>query len=249
MEPDDEILKFRLTQGYYVAQLLEYNSSDFNPISEDAFRDAVFYIDTNVIIGKILSDDIAQLIDELVKISQALGICLRVTRATIDEARNAASSRLDDLDGVLTSVPIELLQKSDDQFLKAFLALRHQDPRFTPQEFLARFDAIPQLLTELGIELQESTIDEIVGTRDLSRECKLIGHAAERIRRRPKHPRACLHDAGHFVLVQKERLQKKKAWFLTRDKTLNHAAVELDKEHPPFCFPLLGFIQSVSPFL
>ena len=52
-ERDDEELKFRLTQGYYVAQLLELNTYEFNPIADDAFREAVFYIDTNVLVEKL----------------------------------------------------------------------------------------------------------------------------------------------------------------------------------------------------
>ena len=92
-EPEDELLKFRLTQGYFAAQLLEFNNNGFNPIADDAFRDAVFYIDTNVLIGKLLTQEISQLFDELVQISRSLGIRLCVSRATIDEARTVASVR------------------------------------------------------------------------------------------------------------------------------------------------------------
>ena len=248
-EPDDEELKFRLTQGYYVAQLLEFNNNDFNPIAEDAFRDALFYIDTNVVIEKLLSNNKAHLLDELVQISKYLGIRLCVSRATIEEAQRVASSRLDGLDRVLASVSPELVNRTQDSFLSAFMELRQNNPTLTPEDYLLQFDEIPILLSDLGIELYDATLEEIVGDHDLSQECGIIGKVAEKIRFKPKTPTATLHDAGHYLLVQHERQHGRKAWFLTQDKTLSQAANELDSEKLPFCFPLVGFLQSVSPFL
>ena len=248
-EPDDELLKFRLTQGYFAAQLLEFNNNGFNPIADDAFRDAVFYIDTNVLIGKLLTQEVSQLFDELVQLSRSLGIRLCVSHATIDEARMVASVRIGGLDRVLSTVPIELVNKTQDSFLDAFLELRNTNPLFTSDEFLSRFDEIPDFLTESGIEINDLTVEEIVEDRELSRECRIIAQAAERIRNRPKRPNACLHDAAHYVLVQEERQRGFKAWFLTQDKTLSYAAIELDRNQTPFCFPLVGFVQSVSPFI
>ena len=92
-ERDDEELKFRLTQGYYVAQLLGMNAYEFNPIADDAFREAIFYIDTNILVGRLLSDENARLFDELVRICKALEINLRVSRATINETRWVAAGR------------------------------------------------------------------------------------------------------------------------------------------------------------
>ena len=248
-EHADEELKFRLTQGYYVAQLLGLNSHEFNPIADDAFSEAIFYIDTNVLVSRLLSDEVARLFDELVRICKSLRIDLRVSRATINEARSVAVGRLTGIDNVLATVPSELVMKTRDQFLDAFLEVRKSSPEVTGGEFLARFNEIPSLLAELGIELYDSTAEEIIGDRDVSQECKIINHAAERSRGRGKSNRVCLHDVCHYLLVQDERRQGRKAWFLTRDKTLSQAAVDLGGRQLPFCFPLAGFLQSVSPFL
>ena len=64
-----------------------------------------------------------------------------------------------------------------------------------------------------------------------------------------KKDRVCLHDVCHYLLVQEKRNQGWKSWFLTRDRTLGKAATVLDSGQIPFCFPLAGFLQSVSPFL
>ena len=127
-ERDDQELKFRLTQGYYVAQLLDINTHEFNPIADDAFSNAILYIDTNVLIGRLLSNDQARLFDELVRIAHMLGIRLRVSRATVDEARWVAAGRLSGLDKVIDLVPSEFVARTEDPFLNAFIEARTLDP-------------------------------------------------------------------------------------------------------------------------
>ena len=248
-ERDDEELKFRLTQGYYVAQLLELNVYEFNPIADDAFREAVFYIDTNVLVDRLLSNEVARLFDELVRICKALGVDLRVSRATINETRWVAAGRLEGLENVLATVPPELVKRTRDQFLDAFLEVRRSSPEVTAEKFLSRFDEIPKLLAELGIELDDRTAEEIVGDQDVARECEVVHQAAMKTRGWGKGNHVRLHDVCHYLLIQDERKHGRKAWFLTRDKTLSQAAVDLGESQLPFCFPLAGFLHSVSPFL
>ena len=248
-ERDDEELKFRLAQGYYVAQLLGLNTYEFNPIADDAFRGAVFYIDTNVLVGRLLSDERARLFDELVHICNTLVVDLRVSRATINEVRWVAAGRLKGLEKVLTTVPSELVSKTRDEFLDAFLKIRNSSPEVTAEQFLARFDEIPNLLENLGIELDDRTAEEIIGDRDVDRECEIVHQAAAKTRGRGKSKPVCLHDVCHQLLIQEERRSGRKAWFLTLDKTLSQAAIDLGGDQPPFFFPLAGFLQSVSPFL
>ena len=248
-ERDDAELKFRLTQGYYVAQLLDINTHDFNPIADDAFRGAILYIDTNVLIDRVLSDEQARLFDELVRIADMLGIRLRVTRATIDEARWVAAGRLSGLDEVIELVPSELVARTQDRFLDAFIEVRKLDPTVSAEDFRTRFDTIPDLLIACGIELHDVTSEDIVGSRDISSECQVLKQAAIYTRGRGKPDQACVHDICHFLLVENERENNNKAWFLTLDKTLGRAASKLCGDKLPFCFPLVGFLQSVSPFV
>ena len=248
-DPDAQALKFKLTQGYYVVQLLDLNTHDFNPIADDAFSGAILYIDTNVLIGRLLSGDQVRLFDELVRIAHMLGIRLRVSRATVNEARWVAAGRLNGLDEVLELVPSELVARTQDSFLNAFIEMRQSDPSVSAEDFRARFDKIPDLLTACGIELHDVTSDDIVGSRDISRECDVLRQAALDTRGWEKRERACVHDVCHLLLVENERQNKNKAWFLTLDKTLGRAASKLSGDRLPFCFPFVGFLQSVSPFV
>ena len=248
-EPDDQNLKFRLAQGYYVVQLLELSPRDFNPLAEDAFRDAIFYLDTNVLLDGVMFEDSARLFEEVVSASNSLGIELRVTRATLDEAKSVAARHLEGIDDVIDSVPEKVLERSNDDFLWAYRAAKAKDRAMTPEKFMTRFEQLPGFLHEQNIVFEDTNAVEIVGDRDLSAECQVINDAAEATRGWGKNNDVRLHDACHFALVKDLRDTTPKTWFLTKDRTLSQAAADLTPDELPFCFPMVGFLQSVSPFL
>lgn len=249
-EPADQELKFRLTQGYYIAQLLEMTNGQFNPIAEQAFKGAAFYLDTNVIFGRILSDELSGPFREFLSVAQRLGIELRVTRATIAEARHVAQSRTDELRFVLQRAPRELAERTNDEFLQTFFRLQRQTASLRPEDFLGRFDDIEGILRSLGIRIEEIDLDQIVGTRDISKECNIINEAAITVRRRAKSANVQRHDVAHYLLVKSEREKgAQRTWFLTRDRTLPLAATLLESDDLLFCYPLLSFLQSISPFI
>lgn len=249
MEPDDKDLKFRLAQSYYVVQLLELSSKDFNLLADDAFREAVFYLDTNVVLDGLMSDDSASRFSELVTASSTLGIELRVTRATLDEATHVAMRDIEDIEKVVDTVPEKLLERTKDQFLLAYRDAKAKDPEMTPAKFMVRFQELPAFFRKLNITFENKNANEIVDGKDVSRECQIVNNAAEITRGWGKSDEVSLHDVCHFLLVQEERRGNPKAWFLTKDRTLSNAAVKLAPDELPFCFPLTAFLQSVSPFL
>ena len=249
MEPDDKYLRFRLAQSYYVVQLLELSPQDFNPLADDAFSGAVFYLDTNVVFDAVMSEDSARRFRELVTASTSLGIELRVSRATLDEATFVAMRHVEDMEKVIDALPEKLLERTNDDFFLAYQAARAIDPHTTPANFMVRFDELPTRLRELNVAIDDRKAEEIVDARDVSKECLIVSDAAEKTRGWGKRDEVSLHDVCHFILVQEQRQSQKKSWFLTRDRTLSHAAVALAPDELPFCFPMLAFLQSVSPFL
>ena len=247
-EPDDANLKFRLAQSYYVVQLLELSPKDFNPLAEDAFRDAIFYIDTNVLLDAVMSEESAGRFSEIVRASSSLGIELRATRATVDEGISVAARRVEDMKKVIENLPNKLLERTKDDFYWAYQVAKEKKTDLTLAEFMVRFGELPKILSELNITFEDMDANQVVGNRDVSRECQIVHDAAESTRGWGKSDDVSLHDVCHFMLVQQERQASKKAWFLTKDKTLSRAAVKLAPSELPFCFPMVGFLQSVSSF-
>ena len=250
MEPDDKDLRFRLAQSYYVVQLLELSPQDFDPLADDAFSGAVFYLDTNVILDLVRSADSAHRFREVATAANSLGIELRVSGATLDEAMSVASRSVQDIEKVISTLPRRLLERTKDDFFLAFQTARKADPSLTPSDFLVQFkEQLPTLLRDLKVTIDDRHAAEIVDGVDVEKECRIVSDAAEHIRGGGKSDEVSLHDVCHFMLVQKQRQTGQKTWFLTRDGTLSHAAAQLAPTELPFCFPLVAFLQSVSPFV
>jgi hypothetical protein len=251
-DPDYVRLKFYLTQGYYFAQLLGLLGADFNPLADEAFAGSVFYLDTNVlVVGLLAADHGNQLFQELVRTSKRLGISLRVTRATINETRGVAADRVNQIKTIIEAVPAEIAISSRDQFTTCFLEARELDPTVTPEQFLQPFDNLNQIVQERwGIEVDERIEDEILCGLDFHNASVIMQDAAVRSRGWDKSERILRHDVSHFALVAHERKTIPKTWFLTRDRSLTLAASRLKEDSElPFCFSLLGLLQSLSPFM
>jgi len=214
-DPDDQKLKLYLTQSFYFAQLLGLENASFNPITEQAFTGAVFYLDTNVILpGMLGSDQNALLFNEMVGVARRLGMELRVTRATIDEARGVAADRRLQLETVVRDIPPQLSALSRDQFLTGFLEARERDPNLTAEQYLEPFERTSEVLAGLGIVIDDRTADEILARREAKREVELIQAEAVRLRGWGKNEAVLRHDVAHCVLVQDERNGNSRTWFL-----------------------------------
>jgi hypothetical protein len=248
-DPDDEKLKFYLTQGYYFTQLLGLEDRGFNPLNDQAFAGAIFYLDTNVlIVGVLYAED--KLFDEMIGIADRLGIELRVTRATINETWHVATDRRAMLETVLEKMPDELLERTDDHFVLEYLQARNSNPSLTPAAFLEPFEMLEDTLRRRWrITIDDRTEDEIINNRDVTRVGEVMAEANETNRGYRKSEAVLKHDVSHYVLICDERLKNAKTWFLSRDRTLAQAAVTLAGTDPVFCFSLIGFLHSVSPFL
>jgi hypothetical protein len=250
-EPDAEALKFFLTQGYYITQLLGVDGSAFNPLAVEAFRGAVFFLDTNVLLsGAALGDEFTALFKEVVDLSRRLGVELVVTRATLSETRTVVADRIADIRRIRGIVPTAVAKRTKDQIAQAFFTELERTPNLTPEEFLRPLsELIDRVNVWPGLSVDERLEDDILGDRTLTEASAVIYEEALQGRGFPKSDPVLKHDVAHYALVMDERRGRQKTWFLTRDRTLLAAAARLCGSNAPFCFSLLGFLQSISPFI
>ena len=249
--PQDVQLKFHLSQGYYFAQLLGFEDKGFNPLSKEAFCNSTFYLDTNVLLAGTLAWQTPEsLFDEVVTIAKQLGISLKVTRATLNEAGHVITEKERELTRIFGTLPTLLIMKSEDEFIHAFTLARGRNTALTLPEFFASLHALEhELSARWGIELDDRTEHDILQGRNFDRVRDLFDAKAEKYRAFKKSENVLLHDVAHYALVQDARKVNPKTWFLTRDRTLMEAASELAVKTQPFSFLLLGFLHSISPFL
>lgn len=248
LDPDDVAIKFHLTQAFYISYLLGVGETDFNPIASDAFGGSSIYIDTNVLLRYILNADADQGFIELTRVAARLGISLRVTRSTVDEAREAANDRVALMEQLLEKLPKERVALAADDIVQAF-ASEHQKSGLTPKKFVDQFDDIPHLLERYGITFEDGTTDEAIGSRDVDRLCEIVSETANETRGYRKGERISRHDVAHLLLVEKARSSGARAWFLTRDRSLIACGSRATSGSIPPCIMLTTLLQSLSPFL
>ncbi len=250
-EECDERLKLYLTQGFYFTQLLGLDGSTFDPIAEDAFRGAVFYLDTNVLLlGFLQAHDDAHEFSEVVAVAKRLGIELRTTKATIDEMQQVVRDRMSRITRIAEVVPDELVKQSNDQVLKAFWNAYEGNRTLTPETFFAPF-LVPdlQLDEKWGVGVDRISSKEIIGGRDTAEIATCINEEAKNSRGWGKTGDILDHDVAHYILIGEKRLTNRKVWFLTRDRSLPLVAATLQPDKPAFCFSHLALLQSISPFI
>jgi hypothetical protein len=248
----DQRVKFHLTQSYYFAQLLGFEDSAFNPLRDHVFGDAILYLDTNVIFAGVLQiAETVPLFDELIRLTGRLGISLRVTRITINETRNLAQRKLNELKQALKVLPKEVIQHTSDQFVLAYLDAREKRPTSTPDDIAAPFQDLAQLLTtRWKIEIEDRVEEDLIAEPNAGEVCRIIDEEAQAMRGWGKSQPVQRHDACHYFIVQHERAKGHKAWFLTRDRTLAAAAAKLaNPGESHFSLGLIGFLHSISPFV
>ena len=251
--PDEVQLKFHLTQGFYFAQLVGLQDGGFNPAAERAFSGARFYLDTNVLLVALLArNGGSELFDEMVEIAGRAEVQLCVTRATINEIRRVAADRNNDLAALLDKVPDALIKRTNDQFVTAFLEARTVDAALTLDAFFNPFEQLGiDLPSRWNVEVHDYTEDDMIAASNISNVEQVIQEESLRFRKMEKRGTVLRHDIAHFSLISRERITHPKTWFLTRDRSLSSAALLLRKNNDelPFSFSLLGFLQSVSPFM
>jgi hypothetical protein len=247
---EDKRLIFFLTQGFYFAQLLGLDREQFDPIAEQAFAGAVFYLDTNVLLPGLLPGDGGRTFTEMVNVSKRVGITLRITRASLNEARRVAADRLNELKKIQDKVPPELAEKSLDDFVTGFYEQRKATPELTPEEYLKNFDRLSETVALWGVEIEDLVEDEMLKNRSYSDLGNRIQQLAARYRKgRTKSDSVLRHDLAHYALILDHRQANAKTWFLTRDRSLIGSANDICGTGSPFCFALIGFLQTISPYI
>lgn len=160
------------------------------------------------------------------------------------------ADRLPKLRKILDVVPRELVERSRDQILIAYIQARSRNPELAPEQFLQPIEQVEEKLKhQWGIEIDARTASDLIGDEDTSEVMAMMNEAAAATRGWGKSQVVLEHDAAHFVLVKGLRAQGQQVWFLTRDRTLESAAIRLQPDDLAFCFSHLGLLQSISPFV
>ena len=247
--PAAEALKYHLSQGYYCAELLLLSATKFNPLAEQALAGTVFLLDANVLILAIL-DIGSDSFGEAAKLVKKMGVQFAVTEQTLRELKTAATGHVDQMKRFVGVVPDVFTEHTEDDFVRAFVGMRKNDPAFTLDQFLSLFLQIESTIRDRWqIEVMNFDDHEFTKEPDYAEFQEALNAEADAGHSQRKSKTVLHHDVSHCLFVRGLRAKYRKVWFLTRDTVLSRASKRWTRNEMPLCFSFVGFLHSVSPFV
>lgn len=217
-------LKWNMAQNYYIVKALGLDHTG-NLLSEELFKKATFYLDTNIIIDALSESNQNQnSIIDLCKTCQKIDINFNVSRITLEELQRWVDSKILTLKSVLKQIPEKTRPKVDSSFLKLYFDKQKAGKKFEIEDL---FNEFKSPLENLNKHFEVSLIDDIWFDEAADDEdTKEFAFRLQEVSKRPyfyktKNSNAATHDALVLRWISKNKsVTSDKILFLTADSTL-----------------------------
>lgn len=222
-DPDYDAIKWNMAQNYYVAKALGLDPSGYL-LSREMFGNAVFYLDTNVIIHAL--EPKARHHGSFKSVSRAckkLQIELNVCQISLDELKRVVEDRCEIIARVADQVPDDTAPKVRGIFFQLYREQLASTGTVDFNELFRSFvNPMPVLAQSYEVELiDDAWFAEAESQRETENLVQAIKREYEAKRRRPKKTRPALHDALLLRWIQSEREQgARNTWLVTLDTSL-----------------------------
>ena len=215
-EPDPRYstLQLALAQNYFVVKALGVDP-DGSALSREIFEDAVFYLDTNVIIGSLApSQGRKESVEAVVDACRAAGARFAVCQVTMDELRAVQARRREDHEELEAYVPAGI-------DIKGVTKSGRRRVVTPPLEFDDSFLGIQDLPGSISEFFEAERADD--QWFDQVRDSSWVRELTQQIRAKApyKRERQGLHDALLLGWANRQRREfDEKAFALTTDRSL-----------------------------
>jgi len=250
-DPDYDAIKWNMAQNYYVAKALGLDPSGYL-LSEQVFGNAVFYLDTNVIIDALEPQARCyRSFKALGRACRQLQIELNVCQISLDELRRVVEDRREIIAKVADQVPDDTSPKISGLFFKLYREQLASTGTVDLDALFAGFDHPMEGLSELyEVELIDDLwFTEAENQPETEKFVEQIKLTYQARRGRPKRKRSALHDALLMRWIQLEREQTaRNTWLVTLDISLpSLLPQEEDAPVRPLAITLDALLQWISP--
>lgn len=222
-DPDYDAMKWNMAQNYYVAKALGLDPSGYL-LSKEVFGNAVFYLDTNVIIDALEPQArYHRSFRALSTTCSQLQIELNVCRISLDELRRAVEGQRELIAKVADQIPDGTAPKIRGVFFQLYREQLASTGTVDFDALFARFDHPTENLAEsYGVELIDDLwFAEAENQPETEKLVQAIRRKYEAKRGRPKRKGPALHDALllRWILLEREQTARN-TWLVTLDTSL-----------------------------
>lgn len=247
-EPDSVEIKWSLAQNLFVTRFLGMDQSGAL-LSRDIFGNAVFYLDTNVLVSALEPSDPGQgWFQSMVECAQLLGAELRVCAPTLRELSSFVDRQRAEVVALATKVPGVFQERMDSVYVRRYQAAikRGQHPDINDL-FVNILDAQGRLKDQYGVEVEEDAwfnrSNDDGGLEAFARQLR----ERQAMRGKEKRLGAARHDALVLSWIEKKRAEfGPSVWFVTTDGSLP-GAVPADSEAKSLAVLASTLMQWISP--
>lgn len=252
-DPDYDAIKWNLAQNYYVAKALGLDPSGYL-LSKEVFRNAVFYLDTNVIINALEPKARHhRSFEALSRACHQLQIGLNICQISLDELRYVVEGRRELIAKVADQIPDDTAPKIRGIFFQLY---REQLVSTGTVDFDALFTSFDQPMENLAEPYGVELIDDLwfIEAEDQPETEKLlqaIRREYEAKRGRPKGKGPALHDALllRWILLEREQTARN-TWLVTLDTSLPSFLPQAgDAQVRALAITLDALLQWISPIV
>lgn len=248
-DPDYAAIKWNMAQNYYVLKVIGLDRQALL-LSRDVFKNADFYLDTNVVISALEPQESHhRTFLTLCEVCQRLGIEVRVCNITLEELDRVVIANRDMLQKVVDQIPEETAVKVSSNFYEVYYEKKKSGEVFD-------LDAVFENFSSAGDKLKDSYKIEIYDngwfdqvkyedrTSDFARE---IAERYISMRKRRKYDLAANHDSLCMLWIEELRRRgNANTWFVTRDYTLP-GCIPKDCDYKSLAITMDALIQWLLP--
>jgi hypothetical protein len=248
-DPGYDSIKWIMAQDYYLIRALGLDPTGY-VLSENQFRGATLYLDTNILIALIFeSDRHHRSVEFLLKQTERLSIKTKILHITKSEFKNWLDYQGDLLIKAYDKIPLEMEKKVESLVFYEYLAFKKEhEKEESIKNFLLNLTSLSNDTLKLFEEVDDPWFDkesESKKTKELAQQLKT--HYLS-IRNKDKFEKAAVYDALLLQWLDKERKNQQvpNIWAITLDTTLPGALHEGDKA---LSITLDVLLQWLSPFM
>lgn len=250
-DPDCAAIKWNLAQNYYVAKALGLDPSGYL-LSKEVFADAVFYLDTNLMIDAV--EPKARHHRSFQALSSAcrqMQITMSACQISLDELRRVSQSQREIIPKVVDQIPHDTAPKIRGLFFRLYQEELAAEGTVDLDRLFATFDHPMEVLAQsYGVELTDDVwfaeAENEPGTEEV---LEAIRGEYQAKRGRRKGTAAALHDALLLRWIQLERERaSRNTWLVTLDTSLpGFLPQQGQRPGRPLAITLDALLQWISP--
>jgi len=250
-DPDYDAIKWNMAQDYYIAKIVGLDPHG-SLLSKEVFGDAIFYLDTNIIIPALEPKDRHhESFLMLTKSCKQLGIKLKVCQISLNELRDWLSYQHTLIEKVPDQIPDEMSPKVRSIFYEIYCEKKRSDEDVNLDDLFMGFESPMDSLKSLfEAELEDDLwFVQERGKSETIRFSKSLSSRYLKMRKRLKRRKAALHDALLLRWLQKLREETHdNIWLITADTSLP-GSVPPDAPSRSLAITLDALLQWISPIV